>query len=168
MLQRRLLAVFWTPENPAAAHLSPVVKSLKNAFARSCFFISRLSPCYILATINVNVKSRTFPWFDVPATQNPSCRTLSIKYLDRSSASYSRGFACVVINEIMYHPASGNVLESYVELRNLDNVTTNISGWHFTKGIEFTFPTNTTLGAGAYLVVAADRTAFTNKYPGVL
>src|SRR5712672_3791937 len=93
MLQRRLLAVPWTPENPAAAHPSPVVKSLKNAFARSCFFISRLSPCYILATINVNVKSRTFPWFDVPATQNPSCRTLSIKYLDRSSASYSRGLA---------------------------------------------------------------------------
>jgi hypothetical protein len=76
-------------------------------------------------------------------------------------------FAGVVINEIMYHPASGNVLESYVELRNLDNVATNISGWRFTKGIQFTFPTNTTLGAGAYLVVAADRTAFTNKYPSV-
>jgi hypothetical protein len=80
----------------------------------------------------------------------------------------SSAFAGVVINEIMYHPASDNVLESYVELRNLDNIATNISGWRFTKGIEFTFPTNSTLGAGAYLVVAADRTAFTNKYPGVL
>src|SRR5215813_10237187 len=80
----------------------------------------------------------------------------------------SSTYAGVVINEIMYHPASGNPLESYVELRNLDNVATNISGWRFTKGIQFTFPTNTTLGAGAYLVVAADRTAFTNKYPGVL
>src|SRR5690349_1881076 len=76
-------------------------------------------------------------------------------------------FAGVIINEIMYHPASGNLLESYVELRNTDNVSTNISGWRFTKGIAFTFPTNTTLGPGAYLVVAADRAAFTNKYPGV-
>jgi hypothetical protein len=76
-------------------------------------------------------------------------------------------FGGVVIHEIMYHPASGNVLESYVELRNLDNVATNISGWHFTKGIQFTFPTNTTLGPSAYLVVAADRSTFTNKYPGV-
>ena len=76
-------------------------------------------------------------------------------------------FAGVVINEIMYHPTSGNLLESYVELRNPDNIATNISGWRFTKGIQFTFPTNTTLGAGAYLVVAADRSAFTNKYPGI-
>src|SRR3954470_14085132 len=77
-------------------------------------------------------------------------------------------FGAVVINEIMYHPASGNVLESYVELRNLDNVATNISGWRFAKGIPFVFPTNTTLGPNAYLIVAADRTAFTNKYPGIL
>src|ERR1051325_2366475 len=76
-------------------------------------------------------------------------------------------FGSVVINEIMYHPASGNLLESYVELRNLDNVATNISGWRFTKGIQFAFPTNTTLGPGAYLVVAADRSVFTNKYPGI-
>jgi hypothetical protein len=74
----------------------------------------------------------------------------------------------VLINEIMYHPASGNLLESYVELRNTGNVATNISGWRFTKGIQFTFPTNTTLAPNSYLVVAADRATFTNKYPGVL
>src|SRR5207302_579331 len=75
--------------------------------------------------------------------------------------------AGVVIDEVMYHPASENLLESYVELHNLDTVSTNISGWRFTKGISFTFPTNTTLGPGAFLVVAADRAAFTNKYPSV-
>ena len=75
-------------------------------------------------------------------------------------------FAGVVINEVMYHPASGNLLESYVEVRNVDNVATNISGWRFTKGINFTFPTNTILAAGAYLVAAADAATFTAKYPG--
>src|SRR3954452_15904691 len=73
----------------------------------------------------------------------------------------------VVINEVMYHPASGNLLESYVELLNTDTIATNLSGFKFTKGISFTFPANTTLGAGKYLVVAADRTAFMNRYPGV-
>src|SRR5215510_11220954 len=94
-------------------------------------------------------------------------KSLSLLTLAASLLLTENSFAGVVINEIMYHPASGNVLESYVELRNLDNVSTNISGWRFTKGIQFTFPTNTTLGPGAYLVVAANRAAFTNKYPGV-
>src|SRR5204863_9377080 len=76
-------------------------------------------------------------------------------------------FAAVIIDEVMYHPASENLLESYVEIHNQDNVATNISGWRFTKGISFIFPTNTVLGAGAYLAVAADRAAFTNKYPAV-
>jgi hypothetical protein len=75
--------------------------------------------------------------------------------------------AGVIIDEIMYHPASENLLESYVELRNTDNVATNISGWRLTKGISFTFPTNTILGPNTYLVVAADANAFTNKYPAV-
>jgi hypothetical protein len=73
----------------------------------------------------------------------------------------------VVINEIMYHPASEDLLESYVELHNSDAVTANLSGWKFTKGLTYTFPTNTLLAPGAYLVVAADRAAFTNKYPTV-
>src|SRR5260370_34518009 len=73
----------------------------------------------------------------------------------------------VVINEIMYQPASGNLLESYVELRNTGAIATNLSGCRFTKGIQFTFSTNTVLAPSAYLVVAANGTAFANKYPGV-
>jgi hypothetical protein len=73
----------------------------------------------------------------------------------------------VVINEIMYHPASENLRESYVELYNAGPVATNVSGWRLTKGLDFVFPTNTVLPPGAYLLIAADRAAFTNKYPGV-
>ena len=43
----------------------------------------------------------------------------------------------------------------------------NLSGWRISGGIDFLIPTNTTLGAGRYLVVAGDRTAFLQKYPGV-
>jgi hypothetical protein len=73
----------------------------------------------------------------------------------------------VVINEIMYFPASGNLHESYIELYNADTATADLSGWAFANGLQFSFPTNTLLAPGAYLVVAADASAFTAKYPGV-
>src|SRR5262245_49289557 len=90
----RLLVVPWTPSNSAAAHPWPVVKSLKNDFARNCFFISRLSPCYNLVTIYVNVKSRTFPPSDVPRTQDLFF-ALSSNYLDFqiALASHPRRFS---------------------------------------------------------------------------
>ena len=73
----------------------------------------------------------------------------------------------VLINEIMYHPASGNLNESYVELFNPGPGAADLSGWQFTKGFHFVFPANTVIASGAYLVVAADATAFAAKYPGV-
>jgi len=54
----------------------------------------------------------------------------------------------VVINEIMYHPASENLRESYIELYNPGTLETDLSGWRFTKGLPFVFPTNTMLGPG--------------------
>src|ERR1044071_8968681 len=75
-------------------------------------------------------------------------------------------FGGVVINEIMYHPASTNVLEEWVELLNTGTTNVNLSGWRFTRGVHFTFPTNTTLAAGAYIVVAADAATFAAKHPG--
>ena len=72
----------------------------------------------------------------------------------------------VVINEIMYHPASENVLEEYVELLNQGATNINLTGWQFSSGVRFTF-TNALIPAGGYLVVAADLATFTNRYPGV-
>src|SRR5882762_9371764 len=72
-----------------------------------------------------------------------------------------------IINEIMYHPASTNLLEQWVELYNPGTNTVDLTDWKFSNGIQFTFPTNTVLKAGDYLVVAADRNTFTNKFPGV-
>src|SRR2546421_8567097 len=72
-----------------------------------------------------------------------------------------------IINEIMYHPASTNLLEQWVELYNPGTNAVDLTNWKFSNGIDFTFPTNTVLKAGGYLVVAADRNTFTNKFPGV-
>src|SRR5205814_10604847 len=80
--------------------------------------------------------------------------------------------ADVVINEIMYHPFSpanpsaAAEGEEYIELFNKGNAEANFSGWHFDRGIDFTFGGGM-LAAGAYLVVAAHSVSFAAKYPGV-
>ena len=73
----------------------------------------------------------------------------------------------VMINEIMFHPSSENSREEYLELYNAGPTSVNLSGWSFTRGIQFTFPSNTFIKASGYLVLAGQRAAFTNKYPGV-
>src|SRR5450759_259743 len=73
----------------------------------------------------------------------------------------------VLINEIMYHPDSQNLNESYVELFNPGPGAADISGWQFTQGFLYVFPSNTVVGPGTYLVVAANSAAFAAKYPGI-
>ena len=55
----------------------------------------------------------------------------------------------IVINELMYHPASENPAEEYIELKNTGLATVDVSGWQFTNGIAFTMPAATSLTTGA-------------------
>ncbi len=77
----------------------------------------------------------------------------------------------VVINEVMYHPYHAlntpeNIGQEYIELFNRGAESVNLSGWGLSDGVDFTFP-QVVLGAGQYLVVAADVNVFIAKYPGV-
>ncbi len=72
----------------------------------------------------------------------------------------------MVISEIMYHPASEASAEEYIELLNTGPNPVSLEGWSFTSGVSFVFP-NVSIPAGGYLVVAADRPAFSAKYPAV-
>lgn len=73
----------------------------------------------------------------------------------------------LLIDELMYHPASEELSEQWLELYNPGNVPQDISGWSFTKGISYTFPAGTVVEAGSYLVVASDVEAFGLAYPDV-
>lgn len=72
----------------------------------------------------------------------------------------------IVISEIMYHPASQDVREEFVELHNAGPTNVNLAGWTLSGGIDFTFP-DINLAAGAYLAVAAHPETFTERYPSV-
>ena len=71
----------------------------------------------------------------------------------------------VVIHEI-FHTAFDGSPEQWVELKNRGAAPVDIGGWKLKGGIGFTFPAGTTIGAGQYLVVAADSVALLAKYPG--
>lgn len=68
---------------------------------------------------------------------------------------YRPAFGEVVINEIMYNPSDDQGPDDdyeYIELHNTGAEAVNLSGWAFTEGIYFTFPTYV-LPAGDYVVV---------------
>lgn len=69
--------------------------------------------------------------------------------------------AAPVINEIMYRPGTGypeNTDLEFIELFNPDTSAVDLSGWAITQGVDYTFPSGTSLAAGGYLVVAANPT----------
>ena len=58
----------------------------------------------------------------------------------------------LAISEIMYHPADGN--QEFIELLNLSTTgTVVLSGIRFTNGIDYVFPSGTTLDPGERIVV---------------
>ncbi len=82
-------------------------------------------------------------------------------------AATPSGAAGLIVNEIMYHPAGTDRLEEWFELHNTDERAIDLSGWRVTRGVEFTFPTNTSLAPDAFLVVAADVATFTAMHPEI-
>jgi len=72
----------------------------------------------------------------------------------------------VVITEIMYHPASEDPAEEFIELYNAGSQAVSLAGWRLDKGVSFRFP-DVALPVGGYLVVAADLETFSRVHPGV-
>ena len=72
----------------------------------------------------------------------------------------------IVINEIMYHPPSENVLDEYIELVNIGDTVVDLTGWEFDRGVNFTFP-SVTLAGGEHLIIAADVERFNTTYGDV-
>ncbi len=61
----------------------------------------------------------------------------------------------VVINEIYYHPPE-DVPTEFIELYNPTSKTIDLSGYAFTDGVAFSFPSGTTIRSHAYVLVVRD------------
>lgn len=111
------------------------------------------------------------PLLPSPALISPT--TVFVSWLVSVLALFScpvSASAQVVINELMYHPIEEPefhedgtpVLELYedihefIELHNAGSVALDLERWELVDGIRFTFPDDTTLEPGGFLVVAKD------------
>jgi hypothetical protein len=70
----------------------------------------------------------------------------------------------IIINEILIHPPHGHEELQYIELFNRGQSEVDLSGWSFTQGIEFSFPSGTRMAAGSYLVLCRNKAAFARVY----
>lgn len=71
----------------------------------------------------------------------------------------------LVLNEIMYHPISESDDDEYVEIYNRGPGAVALEGWKLQGGVGFTFPSNTVIAAGGYVVVAENLTNLLAKHP---
>ncbi len=71
----------------------------------------------------------------------------------------------LVINEVHYDASPKTEFVEFIELLNTGPVPLDLSGYRFTKGIDFTFPPGTLLGVTAYLVLGENAAALNAAYP---
>ncbi len=74
--------------------------------------------------------------------------------------------ATPVINEIMYRPGASYPEDTgleFIELHNPGDTPADLSGWAISSGVRYTFPENTSIPAGGYLVIAADLDKLTTS-----
>jgi hypothetical protein len=70
----------------------------------------------------------------------------------------------IVINELMYHPISGNDDDQYIELYNKGTNTVSLANWQFSAGVTFTFPPGASLAPNGYIVVAKNAANLFSNY----
>src|SRR5205085_4209479 len=95
--------------------------------------------------------------------------TISSLKLNREPIGPSSRATGLAITEIMYHPRNppgvSNSLE-FIELYNSQAFFEKIGGYKISGSVDYTFPSNTVLQAGSFLVVARDP-AFVKSYYGI-
>ncbi|MDG2385663.1 MAG: lamin tail domain-containing protein [Pirellulaceae bacterium] len=69
----------------------------------------------------------------------------------------------VVFNEIMYNPVDEDATMEFIELRNQMSVDMDVSGWHITGGVEYTFEPGTVIEGGRLLVVGINPSVLEAK-----
>ncbi|HWB02969.1 MAG TPA: lamin tail domain-containing protein [Verrucomicrobiales bacterium] len=72
--------------------------------------------------------------------------------------------AGVVINEIYYDAEPNTSASEFIELYNSGPGAADLTGWHFSRGIEYTFPAGATLAAGQYLVLVESTAGYNQRF----
>ncbi len=82
-------------------------------------------------------------------------------------AACGSGYGQVVINEIHYDPEPKEEFVEFIELFNAGEDPVDLSGWRFSRGIEYVFPQGSSLDPSAYLVLVEDTVAYNRKFGSI-
>ncbi|RIK84361.1 MAG: hypothetical protein DCC68_01385 [Planctomycetota bacterium] len=110
---------------------------------------------------------------DIPANLfNIGSNILSVEVRQNSAISSDIVFGLELVAQQETAPAiPGEPFEEnseeWIELFNRSAAAVDISGWRLDDAIGYTFETNTILGPGEYLVVAADAATLAARYPTI-
>jgi len=70
----------------------------------------------------------------------------------------------VVINEVHYDPQDETEPLEFIEIYNNGSKEVDLSGWQLTDAVSFTFPANTLLPVGEFLVIGEDPGELNSEY----
>src|SRR5688572_22034403 len=70
----------------------------------------------------------------------------------------------VVINEISYRPPDGMEEAEFIELHNTGGSEVDLTGWRFTKGIQYRFEEAAKIPANGFFVLAHNKELFRKAY----
>jgi hypothetical protein len=91
--------------------------------------------------------------------------------LNEATFNIIRTFRELLITEIMYNPPAVGAVDGdefeFIEFKNVGSTELDLSGIHFTNGIDYAFPNGTRLSAGAFFVLVKNPAQFATKYPTV-
>ncbi len=72
-----------------------------------------------------------------------------------------------IISEILFCPDSGSQKE-FIELYNNTDSLINISGYSFSRGIDYIFPAQTTISAKSCIIVCADKSIYHSSNSNIM
>jgi hypothetical protein len=107
--------------------------------------------------------------FEVPASSLIiGHNVLAVEVHQISTTSSDLVFGCKVTVRKQLRPAHGYLesTENWIELFNKGDANVDLGGWKL-KPVRFVFPTNTTIAAGEYLVIAENGLSLAARYPGI-
>ncbi len=109
---------------------------------------------------NVRIKARAF---------QPANATWSA--LAEASFNLVQDLSGLRLTELMYNPAPTATTDGqeheFLEFQNDSGLELDLSGAHFTEGIQFAFPFEAKLAPNAFVVLVKDAVAFTRQHPNV-
>ncbi|MCY2952087.1 MAG: lamin tail domain-containing protein [Planctomycetota bacterium] len=101
---------------------------------------------------------------DISYGIDPAGTGTMVRYFATPTPGKPNARSEVVINEIHFNPDVDTELVEFIELYNPGSAAVDLSDAAFTKGIDYTFPDDTSLPAGGYQVVAAYPDRFALKF----